>query len=763
MAAAALGSGEPLPACLPQFLALDLIEGGPFWHLMLAHRLAKEHPDTAYGRALAGDPPRSETFVFDSGRVVTFDYASDRALEARELGVRCSPAPGSTLFEIVQKCRLELGLGSQSGPSPSLEVGLDAEGRVVAAGSNVPLSVCSLGGELPAHPPFSTLVAHSAPPPSDAELPDPAPPSCGERPVLDLKEGDRFWPLFRLIEHLDANPESRSTYLRGKSEEAGLVWEWVLDEKNAVAPSSSYDERRSSLIACSPDVGRIRKRGFTQATTRCELHLPYQYPIEIALDKDAVVVAAVNLYYRADCGLGGKRQMPPDLPAPARDPVGRLLLSFSRTLGENLNLHEVVPALEKISGVPALLGGAARKDAAGATKRHNPEFVRWLLDTALPVAADPSLRSVAQPTYERSARALVRGLFGMGFYLEGRHFGRDLLSDYRDSVREGRYPVFPYAVYNFVTESEGHAAFWLDRSVDATDGLYRELVERVLDTFDRDYLRRVEAFAGFEELPLYEVHDTHLPRSITFLLGVEGQSAPIDSEKTITLIDAAGHRCLGRFARTSTLPNDCVYEVNPLPYLLGTYVLEEGCPIEDAVAIVPGDVRSLQPIRFADGPGPPLASLLGDGEVETALDRTSQVLFEHIHRDRESLRLQLAGSNPTLGATQDGRFQIIARDVEKQCSSRAAGDLVEVECAPALGEPSADGSRLLFVDGMLVGWFRGYSFEKTPLEGAALRPVARYEAGGLDVFVLSPGVALVRSGDLWHLMHRGGVVGNCDL
>jgi hypothetical protein len=748
------GNTEPLPSCPAPFLGLDLIEGGPFWPLLRARQLAREFPNS-WGGALASDPPRSETFVYDPSSTVAFDYAPNRTLGPGQLAVRCTPISSRPFFEIVQKCRVDLGVRSRTGPSPSLDVGLDAEGRVVAAGSVVPSSFCSLGGSLPAHPPPSTLVAPSAPRPSDAELPDPAPQTCGERGVLGLKEGDRFWPLLRLLEHLDAHPESRSTVLEGTSGEAGLVWEWVLDEKTAIAPSSSYDDRRGSRIRCSPDVGSIRARGFTQAATRCELNVPHQYPMELALDEEAVVISAFHLFYRQDCSLGGERRMPADLPAVARDPVGRLLISLSRTRKEEPNLEEVVPALEKIAGVPAFLG----EDPSGG-KRHNPEFVRWLLERALPVVSDPALRSVAKRTYDHSARALVRGSFGMGFFFEGRHFGRDLFSDYRDAVSAGRYPLFPLAVYNFVSLPEGSARFWLARDADATAGLYRELIQKVMERFDPDYRRRFEAFADFDELPLYEVQETDLPRSITFFLGVEGQALPLDSEKTLTVVDTAGHRCLGRFARTSALPNDCVYETNPLPYLLGTYALEESCPIEEAAAILAGDVRSLHSLRFTEGPA--VASLFGKGEVETELDRTSRVLYEHVHRDRAFPRLQLAGSNPTLGATEDGRFQIIARDVGKQCTSRSAGDIVEVECAPALGELPAYPSRFLFVDGTLVGWFR-YSFEKTPLEGAQLRPVARYQARGLDVIVLSPGVALVRAGDLWKLLHRGGVVGNCDL
>jgi hypothetical protein len=737
----AWGRGEPLPDCPPRFLELDLVEGGPFWPLALATRLANEMPES-YGRALAGDPPKSEAFVVDLSRGTVFDLFPDHPLEAREVEVRCSPVSASPLFEIVQKCRLETGLGTHQGPTLALEVGVDRELRIVVAGSDVPTRVCSLGGDVPAHPPLATLVASPGNSPVERVLPDPTPPSCDERSVLDLKEGDRFWPLFALIEHLDAHPADRATYLRGRSEETGLVWEWVLDDKNAL--TADVHQRRTAKIACSRDVASFRERGFTQAATRCTLELPYYNPFEVALDENGIVIAAVDLFRRADCGLGGERQMPPDLPASARDPAGRFLLSISRTLGENLNLDHVIPKLETLAGAPAFLGDAS----------HNPEFVRWLRETALPIWTDPSLRSVAQSTYDKSARTLVRGLYGMSLFLELRPAGRDLLSKYREAVKEGRYPTFPYAAYDFVSQPHEYIAFWERRDADGTAAEYRDVLERVLETFDPDYLPRVEAFAGFEELPLYERSETDLSRSIAFYLGVEGQSVPIESDKHLTLVDAAGQRCRARFARTSRLANDCPYETNPPDYLLGSYDLEAGCSVEEAVAILPGDVPSLEALRFDDNPGPPVSSLLGEDEVETEVNKTWRVLFGPIHPYIEFPRFQLVGRK-TLGETGNERFQILVRDVEKQCTTRSAGDLVKVECP--------DAGRLLFVDGRLVASFRGHQYEKTPLEGATLEPVARYRSGELDVIVLSPGVALVRAGNFWHLMHRGGVVGHCDL
>jgi hypothetical protein len=94
------GDAEPLPPCPAPFLGLDLVEGGPFWPLTIAERLARELPGSAYERALAGDPPRSETFVFDGSRGTVFDLVPDRVLEERQLAVRCSPLSTTYLFEI---------------------------------------------------------------------------------------------------------------------------------------------------------------------------------------------------------------------------------------------------------------------------------------------------------------------------------------------------------------------------------------------------------------------------------------------------------------------------------------------------------------------------------------------------------------------------------------------------------------------------------------------------------------------------------------
>ena len=154
--------------------------------------------------------------------------------------------------------------------------------------------------------------------------------------------------------------------------------------------------------------------------------------------------------------------------------------------------------------------------------RYNPAFVQWGIDNAIVGEDDAAVRALATPIYRRHFQRISRVYWAVyddlaadGFpgstpagvtqdyvdYLRGGEIGRGeedyypgfsmyAFSELNDGVvsRIG-YPQNATEHYSALYEANTARGFWLRRREDGTLGLFRDGLERLLATYDAEWLR----------------------------------------------------------------------------------------------------------------------------------------------------------------------------------------------------------------------------------------------------------------------------------
>ena len=136
---------------------------------------------------------------------------------------------------------------------------------------------------------------------------------------------------------------------------------------------------------------------------------------------------------------------------------------------------------------------------------YNPEFVRWASTALVPALSDPSLRAQTQATYDRQVRVLARTYYKVWRTLSSRP---DWMAKERTAYAaamakgEGDWSGSVVDLYNDVlgTAEQSWGGFdpnlvrsatmwWLRRTLDETATQWALGLERLLTTYDSEWLR----------------------------------------------------------------------------------------------------------------------------------------------------------------------------------------------------------------------------------------------------------------------------------
>jgi uncharacterized protein YecT (DUF1311 family) len=142
---------------------------------------------------------------------------------------------------------------------------------------------------------------------------------------------------------------------------------------------------------------------------------------------------------------------------------------------------------------------ALRLDARLDFGRYNPDFVRWLVETAVPAASDPGFRDRTQPVYDRFLRPLARTVYAVHEHLfaDPAFLDREkatILKKMADGTLE---PYHYEGYYDFANLHAGPhdgnvvkttVAFWIRRAIDGTDDLFYDGLRKLMLTYDPGYL-----------------------------------------------------------------------------------------------------------------------------------------------------------------------------------------------------------------------------------------------------------------------------------
>jgi hypothetical protein len=153
--------------------------------------------------------------------------------------------------------------------------------------------------------------------------------------------------------------------------------------------------------------------------------------------------------------------------------------------------------------------------------RYNPKFVEFLLTYAVPAAGDESLRRLTQPVYDSYFKDAARVYYGTYHYLRGDPaMLQQVIEGYSAAVAKDRaaspkstglpnlylrqafeklarsygqrrlfsQPAQPGENLNYYTASVA-PGFWVRRTIDGTAAKFYELLEKLLDTYDRPWRR----------------------------------------------------------------------------------------------------------------------------------------------------------------------------------------------------------------------------------------------------------------------------------
>ncbi len=141
---------------------------------------------------------------------------------------------------------------------------------------------------------------------------------------------------------------------------------------------------------------------------------------------------------------------------------------------------------------------------------YDPKFVAWFVDHAIPAERDSALRAATQGAYDKRARVAARSFYAAHLRVkEDAAFKAAELEAYKRYLAgTGPTPHLSYweampGDYSAQAIGGSGVAFWLRRSMDGTDGLFVRGLEKLLKTYDAEFLdtaKRV-GFAGLKGEP----------------------------------------------------------------------------------------------------------------------------------------------------------------------------------------------------------------------------------------------------------------------
>lgn len=155
-------------------------------------------------------------------------------------------------------------------------------------------------------------------------------------------------------------------------------------------------------------------------------------------------------------------------------------------------------------------GSTLNLDAERDFGRYNPAFVRWVIDHAIPGAGDRALAAATQSAYDARMRVAARAFYTARLLLkEDRSFFEGEKKRYERFLKEGGDKPFWSYWEKMPGQYEAQAiggtglAFWLRRSMDGTDHLFEQALEKLLATYDREFLDQAKrlGFTGLAARP----------------------------------------------------------------------------------------------------------------------------------------------------------------------------------------------------------------------------------------------------------------------
>lgn len=145
---------------------------------------------------------------------------------------------------------------------------------------------------------------------------------------------------------------------------------------------------------------------------------------------------------------------------------------------------------------------------------YDPKFVAWWVDHAIPAERDSALRAATQGAYDKRARVAARSFYAAYLRLRDDADFRATEKKAYEAYLAGTGPT-PHLSYweampgDYSAQAIGGTgvAFWLRRDLDGTTALFVRGLEKLLTTYDVEFLRHAQV-AGFAKLVAEPQHFT---------------------------------------------------------------------------------------------------------------------------------------------------------------------------------------------------------------------------------------------------------------
>ena len=169
--------------------------------------------------------------------------------------------------------------------------------------------------------------------------------------------------------------------------------------------------------------------------------------------------------------------------------------------------------LLRLAGLDPFISGPHTNQQLNLTStnsfgHYNPEFVKWMTAHLVPAAEDKNFKWISEPLYQRYLKRTARTYYLMAEHLFANQALLERAVDkYQKNMAGGMdYAYFPevselfqkdyidafldadYYYYNVV---DAAAAFWLRRYMDGTWTLFQAGLNKLLLTYDQDFLDRL--------------------------------------------------------------------------------------------------------------------------------------------------------------------------------------------------------------------------------------------------------------------------------
>ncbi|MGA1871737.1 MAG: hypothetical protein ACMUJM_24690 [bacterium] len=168
------------------------------------------------------------------------------------------------------------------------------------------------------------------------------------------------------------------------------------------------------------------------------------------------------------------------------------------------------PTLVKMIGQPIFLSGPHKNDklilkSYNNFGHYNKEAIIWMCENLIPAANDEEFRLFTQGIYNIHISGMARTYYVALITLDNNQgFKTNTLQTYKECIQKGIYFSFhgyndfmiqavkaktDYKKYNFNLYTLAYAmAFWLRRHMDGTEKEFRKGLEKLLNTYDKQFL-----------------------------------------------------------------------------------------------------------------------------------------------------------------------------------------------------------------------------------------------------------------------------------